>query len=163
MQTTARGLCECGTKRSPRSNSPYCGPCFYLTTNSKRLPRCAVALDEAIDEVSSDFGEPSSRRTPSVVELIGIEATYRYDDEGNPLYLPSKRILRALRWHDWLEPTELYDLLELAPMSTARNTHMKALERLINAGLVERRSYEHWSDAESGNIVTSYVRLAPNV
>ena len=104
----------------------------------------------------------------SARDLIGEAALSRYDDNGDPLLLPRERVLLALRWHDWISPSDLYDQLDLGIGTVERDTHMKALERLIKSGIVERQIFRHASEARASRGQTHlvdgvFVRLSPNV
>lgn len=72
------------------------------------------------------------------------------DDDARKEPNARVRVLLALRWHDWIEPEELYDQLEVARGTRERDAAMTALSRLTAQGAVERRGFKN------------YVRLAPN-
>jgi hypothetical protein len=89
---------------------------------------------------------------------------FRYDDNGDPLIRPCERILMALRWHEWIEPIDLYESMHLEGASKDRANHVTALSRLIKSGRVEKRIAPHLSADRTSHLVsTVYVRLAPNV
>jgi hypothetical protein len=75
----------------------------------------------------------------SAADLVGERAFTRPDGLH-----AHERILLALRWVDWVEPSDLYDvLLDVEERhfgkSVQRDAHYKALERMIKEGRVERR------------------------
>lgn len=88
--------------------------------------------------------------------LVSAEALRRYDDNGDPVYSPSERILLVLRWYDWISTSDLYERLELNDRDRGR--HQKALERLIASGRVECREVR---ESYATYVATGrYVRLA---
>lgn len=85
---------------------------------------------------------------------------YQYDDEGEPIVSTADRILRALRFHDWIEPSDLYDQLELAPNSSERNAYQSAMNRLVKSGQVQRRTISYRSDSHMRDVTATVVKLA---
>ena len=86
--------------------------------------------------------------------------SYQYDDNGDPLVTTSERILRALRFHDWIDPLDLYDQLELAPNSPERNAHQSAMTRFVKAGAVERKTASYYNDTNGRQQSVTLVRIA---
>lgn len=91
--------------------------------------------------------------------LIGARALRRYDDYGDPKHSLRERLLLRMRWFDWINPTELYDVLDLGLGTNERAAAMKALERLIVDGVVERKGIADWTYGESRACTTLYVRI----
>lgn len=73
-------------------------------------------------------------------ELVSVEALRRYDDNGEPVYTTTERILLALRWWDWVTATDLFDALEIDRSDhRTRWTYSMSLRRLTDRGRVECR------------------------
>lgn len=87
---------------------------------------------------------------------------YEYDDEGEPIVSTADRILRALRFHDWIEPSDLYDQLELAVRSLERRAYQTAMSRLVKSGLIQRRVVSYYDDRSARTQTMTVVKLAAN-
>ena len=66
----------------------------------------------------------------------------RYRSIDDLLAAPRLRLLRALRWFDWVESRDLLAVLEVDADSESRerNSMQVTLGRLVRLGLVERRA-----------------------
>ncbi len=69
-------------------------------------------------------------------------ATNRYAPLDEQLERPSIRILRALRWHDWITANDLMIVLNVPDYDRAsnreRNAYVSSLRRLVALGDVMR-------------------------
>lgn len=77
--------------------------------------------------------------------LIGARALRRYDDYDDPKHSLRERLLLRMRWFDWVNPTELYDALDLGLGTKERDAAMTAMRRLIVDGVVERKGVADWT------------------
>lgn len=95
----------------------------------------------------------------SARKLIG-RFPIRLTDSGD--LRPRERILLALRWHDWIEPFDLYDQLDIERGSHERNAYAAALSKLVKARIVERDVINERHGYHGDRLIaTSYVRLKP--
>jgi hypothetical protein len=70
-------------------------------------------------------------------ELISAEALRRYDDNGEPVYTTTERILLTLRWFGWISSEGLREALGLLDADEDTRTRFKnALGRLVKRGIV---------------------------
>lgn len=95
----------------------------------------------------------------SASHLISPIALRRYDDTGSPIYTPTEQLLLALRWFDWIEPAELYDVVGCDRGRAGDGRHAKGLERLVKSGRVERRVVSYLNVRKEPRTAI-YVRLA---
>ncbi len=74
-------------------------------------------------------------------KLIPSQSLRRYDEDGEPLYTATERVLLAMRRfdYDWVEATDVFDAMELyTRQHNGRNACDRALSRLVENGRVER-------------------------
>jgi hypothetical protein len=70
-------------------------------------------------------------------ELVSAEAFRRYDDDGEPVYTPTERVLMALRWFGWVSADDLWVALDMPEAGTRdRNKHAVTLCQLVKKGRV---------------------------
>ncbi len=83
----------------------------------------------------------------------------RYRPLDEVLDRPRVRILRALRWFDWVEPQDLFAAIGAPDEETLRDRYVKALSQSVLAGHVERAKRRTRVTYRSGHGFLAYVRL----
>lgn len=81
-------------------------------------------------------------------QLLGFDATRKYDDDGNPDYNMRQRILLALRFFDWATNEEISDYLgfELRAGDVDSQNYHQHMCRLVKLGHVKRRGHKGASE-----------------
>lgn len=83
-------------------------------------------------------------------ELVGVEATRRYDDNGDPVYSTHEQVLLALRWFGWCTAERIYEALGIEgehgygtelwkQMYAEHQKYSKAIAYWVKRGRVEQR------------------------
>jgi hypothetical protein len=170
---TGAAQADAGAARTPKRPTPEQLARYRAAHNARRLERRAQRAIAKMNRPCSLCGDPigvADLRLTQCRECSTWIATYMPVDYA--LSCMRARMLRALRWLDWVESRELFiEVMGLdedfaAPERKAAQTCIK---RLVASGLVERRSYagrRHHLDyriTEAGRRVADQVRFGVHV
>lgn len=120
--------------------SGRCGVCHDRTRKSWNAERRALLPLRACDLCGAPIGA-SDPRVQRCSECWDAVRTYLPIDEA--MNSTAARLIRALRWLDWTQTRDLFDLLNIDQDWTSheRNAAQQAIGRLVKHGIVERRQF----------------------